>query len=198
MSVLVFCIGKHFWSRNLVFWILRKFSLSLFVWIFARILQKNNFTSIIHFKTSTKPFTTFQHFLELINLINKCKLNIGQEVACWLHCWYWTILFDRCNKSGAIDLKLDRSAIDVKMGGSALEEILYLITLGLSFSSKLDWGSYNVSIAKTTSNKIGALILSMKFLSPVVALYLYKFTIQPCMEYYCHIWGGAPSCYLVC
>ena len=36
----------------------------------------------------------------------------------------------------------------------------------------------------------------MKFLSPEVALYLYKSTIQPCMEYCCHIWAGAPSCYL--
>ena len=68
--------------------------------------------------------------------------------------------------------------------------------LGLTFSSKLDWGSYIISIAKTASKKIGALIRSMKFLSPEVALYLYKSTIRPCMEYCCHVWGGAPSCYL--
>ena len=36
----------------------------------------------------------------------------------------------------------------------------------------------------------------MKFLSPEVALYLYKSTIHPCMEYCCHVWAGAPSCYL--
>ena len=36
----------------------------------------------------------------------------------------------------------------------------------------------------------------MKFLSPEVALYLCKSTIHPCMEYCCHIWAGAPSCYL--
>ena len=36
----------------------------------------------------------------------------------------------------------------------------------------------------------------MKFLSPEVALYLYKSTIQPCMEYCCHVWADAPSCYL--
>ena len=33
-------------------------------------------------------------------------------------------------------------------------------------------------------------------LSPEVALYLYKSTIRPCMEYCCHVWAGAPSCYL--
>ena len=68
--------------------------------------------------------------------------------------------------------------------------------LGLTFSSKLDWGSYIVSITKTASKKIGALIRSMKFLSPEVALYLYKCSIRPCMKYYCHVWAGAPSCYL--
>ena len=36
----------------------------------------------------------------------------------------------------------------------------------------------------------------MKFLSPEVALYLYKSTIWPCMEYCCHVCTGAPSCYL--
>ena len=43
--------------------------------------------------------------------------------------------------------------------------------LGLSYSSKLDWGSYIISIAKTASKKIGALICSMTFLSPEVAMY---------------------------
>ena len=36
----------------------------------------------------------------------------------------------------------------------------------------------------------------MKFLSPEVVLYLYKSTICPCMGCCCHIWPGAPSCYL--
>ena len=36
----------------------------------------------------------------------------------------------------------------------------------------------------------------MKFLSPEVALYLYKCTIQHYMEYCCHVWAGAPGCYL--
>ena len=82
------------------------------------------------------------------------------------------------------------------MDGSVLEEKSSFKMLGLTFSSKLDWGSYIVSIAKTASKKIAALIRSMKFLSPEVALYLYKSTIWPCMEYYCHVWACAPSCYL--
>ena len=96
------------------------------------------------------------------------------------------VSFDQSNNNGSID---------VKMGGSILEEKSSFKMLGLTFSSKLDWGSY-ISIAKTASKKIGALIPSMKFLFPEVALYLYKSTIRPCMEYCCHVCAGAPSCYL--
>ena len=96
------------------------------------------------------------------------------------------VSFDRSNNNGSID---------VKMGGSILEEKSSFKMLGLTFSSKLDWGSYIISIAKTASRKIRALICSMKFLSLEVALYLYKSTIHPCMEYCCHVWDGAPSCY---
>ena len=73
------------------------------------------------------------------------------------------VSFGLSNKNGSID---------VKMGGSILEEKSSFKMLGLTFSSKLDWGSYIISIAKTASKKIGALIGSMKFLSPEVALYL--------------------------
>ena len=66
----------------------------------------------------------------------------------------------------------------------------------MSFSSELNWGSYIISITITASKKIGALIRSVKFRSPEVTLYLFKSTIKPCMEYFCHVWAGAPSCYL--
>ena len=98
----------------------------------------------------------------------------------------------------SFDQSSNNGSIYVKMGGSILEEKSSFKMLGLTFSSKLDWGSYIISIAKTTSKKIGALVRSMKFLSPEVALYLYKSTIRPCMEYCCHVWAGAPSCYWIC
>ena len=84
------------------------------------------------------------------------------------------VSFDQSDNIGAIDVKMDESV---------LEEKSSFKMLGLTFSSKLDWGSYIISIAKTASKKIGALIRSMKFLSPEVALYLYKSTIHLCMEY---------------
>ena len=73
------------------------------------------------------------------------------------------VLFDWSNNNGSIDVKMD---------GSVLREILSFKMLGLTFSTKLDWDSYIISIAKTASNKSGALIRSMKFLSPEVALSL--------------------------
>ena len=90
----------------------------------------------------------------------------------------------------------NNGSIDVKMEGSIHEEKSSLKILRLTFSSKLYWSFYIISIAKTVSKKIGALICSMKCLSSEVALYLYESTICPCMEYCCHVWAGAPSCYL--
>ena len=108
--------------------------------------------------------------------------NLRDKVAWFL------VSFDRSNNTGVIDLK---------MNGSVLEEKSSFKMLGLTFSSKLDWGSYITCIAKTASKKIGALIRYMMFSSAEVALYLCKSTIRPCMEYCCHVWAGvAPSCYL--
>ena len=68
------------------------------------------------------------------------------------------------------------------MDGSVFEEKSSFKMLGLSFSSKLDWGSY--------------VIHSVKFLSLEVALYFHKSIIQSCLEYCCHIRTGAPTCHL--
>ena len=105
-------------------------------------------------------------------------------------------MLEKLNYIFSFDRSKNTGAIDVKMDGSVLEEKKSFKMLGLTFSSKLDWGSYIVSIAKIASKKIGALIHSMKFLSPEAALYLYKSTIQLCMDYCCHVWADAPSCYL--
>ena len=47
------------------------------------------------------------------------------------------------------------------MDGSVLEEKLPFKMLGLTFSFKLDLGSYIISVVKTTSKKIVALIDSI-------------------------------------
>ena len=73
------------------------------------------------------------------------------------------VIFDRSNNNGFIDVKMDAFVIEEKSSFKML---------GLTFSAKLDWDSYIISIAKTAFRKIGTLIRSMKFLSPEVALYL--------------------------
>ena len=54
-------------------------------------------------------------------------------------------------------------AFDVKMDGSVFEENSSFQMLGVTFSPKLDRGTYVISIVKTASKKIGALIHLMKF-----------------------------------
>ena len=123
------------------------------------------------------------------------NLNLIYETLDWGKKWLVDInagktqlvSFDRSNNNGSMDVKMD---------GSVLEEKSSFRMVGLTFFSKLDRGSYVISIAKTASKKIGALICSMKFLSPEVDLYLSKSTIRPCTEYCCHVWAGAPICYL--
>ena len=75
--------------------------------------------------------------------------------------------------------KLMLNIIDVEIDGSVLEEKSSLKILRLSFSSKLDCGSYIISIVKIVSDKIGVLICFMKFFPPEVVLCLFKSTIRP-------------------
>ena len=73
------------------------------------------------------------------------------------------VLFDQSNNT---------SAIYVEGAGSVPGERLSFKMPKVAFSSKLDWGSHIITIAKIASKKIGALIRSMKFLSPEITLYL--------------------------
>ena len=85
------------------------------------------------------------------------NLNLIYETVDWGKKWLvdfnagktQLVSYDRSNNNGSID---------VKIGESILEEKSSFNMLGLTFSSKLDWGSYIISIAKTASKKIGALI----------------------------------------
>ena len=55
------------------------------------------------------------------------------------------VSFEQSNNNGFIDVKMD---------GSVLEEKSSFKMLGLSFSSKLNWGSCIISIAETALKKI--------------------------------------------
>ena len=123
-----------------------------------------------------------------LNLIYQTLWNLGKK---WLVDFNigktYLVLFDRSYNTRVIDVKVD---------GSVREKKSSFKMLGLTFSSKLDWGSYINSIAKSAFIKIDTLICSTKFLSPEVVLYLSKSTIRACMEYCCHVLVGAFTCYL--
>ena len=53
----------------------------------------------------------------------------------------------------------------------------------------LDWCSYIIPIAKTTSEKMGVLIHLMKFIFSEFCLYLYKYTIRSSIKYSCQVWA---------
>ena len=86
-------------------------------------------------------------------LRGKWNLNLIYETLDWDKKWLvdfnagktQLVLFDRSNSNGSIDVKNNLSVLDEKS---------YFKMLRLTFSSKLDWGSYIISIAKTASKKL--------------------------------------------
>ena len=87
------------------------------------------------------------------------------------------------------------------MNGFAVEEKSFFRLLGLTFSSKLDWGSYMISIAKTASKKIGTLI--RLFVNSLISLFLLRLLCFSMNLPYNHAWNivfmgwaDAPICHL--
>ena len=89
-----------------------------------------------------------------LNLIYK-TLDYGKK---------WLVDFNaEKTKLVSFDRSNTNSSTDVKMDGSVLEEKSSFKMLRLTSTSKSGWGSYIISIAKTASKRIEALIHSMKF-----------------------------------
>ena len=91
------------------------------------------------------------------------------------------ISFDWSNNNGSIDVKID---------GSVLEEKSSFKIRVLTFSSKLDCGSYIISIAKTVPKKIRTLIRSMKFF--LLRLLCISINLR-----YTHVWNTVVTSWLV-
>ena len=78
------------------------------------------------------------------------SVDLGQTLSFGLH------IFVTLRKHGFLLRK--NGSIDVKIYGSVLEDKSSFKMLGFTFSCKFDWGSSIISIAKTASKKIVALI----------------------------------------
>ena len=102
------------------------------------------------------------------------------------------LLISMLEKLVSFDRPNNTRAIDVKMNGFVLEEKSSFKMLGLTFSSKLDWGCYIISIAKK--------------MEPWFVLWSFFLLRLLCssinLPYAMHgillsdVWAGAPSCYL--
>ena len=97
----------------------------------------------------------------------------------------------------SLDHPDNTGAIDVKMNGSVLEEKSSFKVLGLTFSSELDWGSYiTVSLLlKLLQRKLEIwFVLWSFFLQRLLCISINL--PWSCMEYFCYVWAGGPSCNL--
>ena len=120
-----------------------------FEWFWMESLQKNIQLMLEFIKA---PFLvlhfscyTLMTYLTMLSIILLFMLMILLSIL---------VLFDGSNNSGSADVKMD---------GSFLEEKSSFKMLRLTSTSKSGWGSYIISIAKTASKRIEALIHSMKF-----------------------------------
>ena len=121
-----------------------------------------------------------------LNLIYKIvDLNAGKTQL---------VSFDQSSNTGAIDTKMD---------GSVLQEKSSFKILVSTFSSKLDCDFYIISIAKAAFKKSGALICSVKFLSPRLLHISVNLTYSHAWNTVvmlglvllfaaCYVWTGAP------
>ena len=76
--------------------------------------------------------------------------------------------------------------LERKIGLSPIQKSSFK-SMGLSVFAETNWDSYIALVLKTASKKMGALICSMAYPSTENILYLIKSTIDPCMEYWCHV-----------
>ena len=139
------------------------------------------------------PMESFYVELNLRN--NNWLINFSYNYKTLDWCRKWLVNFN----AGKTKLVLfyqsnNAGATYVKMGGSVLEEKSSLKMLGFNFSSKLKLGTCNRYILLKCLYR--ALTCSLEFLFLQFSQYLYKSTMQSSMEYCCHVWAGAPSCYL--
>ena len=110
-----------------------------------------------------------------IELVSELESDL-QDTVYWGSKWFVDFNAEKLNwfnNTGGIDVKVDRFVF---------EETSYFKMLGLTFCSKLDWGCYIISIVKTASKKIAALICFMKF------FFLRLLCISTSLSY-THVWN---------
>ena len=144
------------------------------------------------YSTCDQTSDLWQH----LELVSELESDLHDTVD-WSRKWFvdfnngktQLVLFEWSNNTGAIDKKMEGFSWGFSWANLSFK------MLGLTFSSKLDYGCYIISIAKTAYKKIGALICSAKFLSPERNLFLYlnkgrSFCTSINLQYD-HVWDTA-------
>ena len=131
------------------------------------------------------------HLFFLWSIIPTCTIHCVNLMVLLYLALNLKIFFKKCLEKFIFSFFFNKTwskntGVDVKWIGLFLRKKSSFKMLGW-LSLLIGLGLLHISIAKTASKKIEALIHSMKILSPKVALYLYKSTIQPCMGYCCHV-----------
>ena len=102
--------------------------------------------------TSLYSLSVIRHLICGNNLNWLQNLNLIYDTVGWGRKWLFDFNAEK-TQLFSFDRSSNTGAIDVKMDGPVLEEKSSFKMLGLTFPSKLDWGSYIISIAKSTSKK---------------------------------------------
>ena len=100
---------------------------------------------------------------------------------------------DEKTKQVVLSRKHHQDFPPVFLNGHKLDILSFITQLGLSISSNLTWKPHINSIAKHASQKLGFLSRAHDYFSLSQLLTIYKSQIRPSLDYYSHVWGGAPK-----
>ena len=129
-------------------------------------------------------------FFEKVESAGELQLDL-RSIAEWIDRWVVVFIATKTNPL-SFNRHRDPLLVSMEMNGLELPEEISFRLLGLTFTRSMNWKLYIQSIAKAVSWKLGSLYRAQRFLTPESILYMYKFTIRPCIEYCSHIWRGAP------
>ena len=162
--------------------------------IFINDLPDNIISELAIFADDTSLYSCLNEkcgLFERLELAGSLELDLS-SVTEWGS--QWLVTFNSAKtKLLSVNRYRNSDDIPISMADSVLTESSSFRLLGLTFSKDLTWNDYIKSIAKSAAMKVGSLYRARQYLSSECILHLYKSLIRPCMEYCCHIWGGASA-----
>ena len=88
------------------------------------------------------------------------------------------------------------SNIEIKLSGSAIEEVTNIKFLGVVLDNKLNFKEHLSYVCKKVSRCIGILYKARQFINGTGLITLYNSFFYPYVSYCIHVWGGTFKTYL--